>query len=267
MSQEIAAALGRFFVGGDGPRHSDLDAVFSRAGLADVAPYIDGLPNKEQRVRRTIQAACVRTERARELVDGLLAEMRAAQCFDPSASTYEASRLQAAQAAFRREGWQLSDEGQLRPLGPLDLDLGGRAALDEQFRRLQGSIADPALALGSAKDLLEAVAKFVIEEMGGVVASTADFNTVWYLARDRLGIHPKDLTDATPGGAHVRTILQSAWSIAEQTNLLRNEQGTGHGRTLPTGITAELAVLVVREACNVVEFTLSVLDQRLGRAR
>jgi hypothetical protein len=32
-------------------------------------------------------------------------------------------------------------------------------------------------------------------------------------------------------------IHQSTWQIAEQVNTLRNLQGTGHGRTLPTGIT------------------------------
>ncbi len=60
-------------------------------------------------------------------------------------------------------------------------------------------------------------------------------------------------------------ILQSSWTIAEQLNELRNLQGAGHGRTLPTGVSVELALLVVREACSVSEFMLITLDRVLGR--
>jgi hypothetical protein len=54
--------------------------------------------------------------------------------------------------------------------------------------------------------------------------------------------------------------------IAEQVNVLRGLQGTGHGRTLPMGVSPELAMLVVREACSVAEFTLNALDRQRGRA-
>jgi hypothetical protein len=60
-------------------------------------------------------------------------------------------------------------------------------------------------------------------------------------------------------------IQQSTWQIAEQVNTLRNLQGTGHGRTLPTGITEDLALLVVREACTVAECFLALLDKTHGR--
>ncbi|HEX3196909.1 MAG TPA: abortive infection family protein [Propionibacteriaceae bacterium] len=60
-------------------------------------------------------------------------------------------------------------------------------------------------------------------------------------------------------------IHQSTWQIAEQVNTLRNLQGTGHGRTLPTGITEDLALLVVREACTVAECFLALLDKTHGR--
>jgi hypothetical protein len=59
--------------------------------------------------------------------------------------------------------------------------------------------------------------------------------------------------------------MQSAWNIADSVNQLRNLQGTGHGRTLPTGVTAEMALLVVREACSIAEYVLMTLDRTLGR--
>jgi hypothetical protein len=265
VSDEIAAALGRFFTGGEGPRHTDLEAVFTRTGFGDVAPYEPDQPNKETRVRRTIQAACRRPARARELIDGLLAEMRAASCFSPDLPPRDVDRVRTTQKAFARQGWELSDDGQLRTAGVINLTTGGRAALDEQLGRLQGAIDDPALAIGSAKDLLEAIAKFVLDEIGGGAPAKADFDRLLFLARDRLGLDPRTVTDGQAGAAYIRPILGSAWKIAEQVNKLRNAQGTGHGRTLPTGVTPEMAVLVVREACNVSELMLRALDRALGR--
>jgi hypothetical protein len=57
--------------------------------------------------------------------------------------------------------------------------------------------------------------------------------------------------------------VQSAWNIADSVNQFRNLQGTGHGRTLPTGVTAEMVLLVVREACNTAECVLMTLDRTL----
>jgi hypothetical protein len=37
-----------------------------------------------------------------------------------------------------------------------------------------------------------------------------------------------------------------------------------HGRTLPTGISEEMALLVVREACLVAEYMLTLLDKSMG---
>jgi hypothetical protein len=55
-----------------------------------------------------------------------------------------------------------------------------------------------------------------------------------------------------------------SWKIAEQVNPLRGLQGSGHGRTLPTGVSADLALLVVREACSVAEYALVQLDRQRG---
>ena len=88
---------------------------------------------------------------------------------------------------------------------------------------------------------------------------------MWYLARDRLGVHPTQVVPNTAGSEQVRSILQASWTIAEQVNQLRNLQGTGHGRTLPTAMSPEMAMLVVREACSLAQFMLSSLDSVVGR--
>lgn len=97
------------------------------------------------------------------------------------------------------------------------------------------------------------------------VAGKTDFPQPKYLARERLGLLPKDVDLSTPGGPAIRAILQSSWQIAEQVNALRAVQGTGHGRTLPTGVSPEMALLIVREAVSVAELMLATLARKYGR--
>ena len=174
-------------------------------------------------------------------------------CFGSKDDADERRLVTTAQSAFRRAGWVLSDDGTLMAIGAIDLDTGGRQALDEQLDRLRRSAEDPGQLLGSAKDLLEAVAKFVFEELG--CPPVSDFNQLWYLARDRLGVHPRQFVEDAPGAEQVRKILGASWTIAEQVNELRNLQGTGHGRTLPTGVPPDVALLVAREACSLAQFS------------
>lgn len=267
LTDEVAAALARFYHGGSGPSHSQLTASFVASGYGDADPYdlALGTPNKEQRVLAVARAAMRRPANERKLVEHLLVLLRVGNHLrlpdgEPSAETRTLQR------ALRRCGWQLTDDGVLASIGIIDLETGGRPALDEQIDRLRRSTEDPGALIGSAKDMLEAVAKFVLEELDLPVSKSADFNYLWHLARERLGLLPAQAPTSVPGGLAIRKILQSSWAIAEQVNTLRGLQGTGHGRTLPTGVSAEVALLVVREACSVAEFTLSTLDQQRGRS-
>lgn len=267
VNDEIAAVLGKYFFGGSGPSHSELSRVFITAGYSQDDPYdrTTQKPNKESRVRSVVQAACRRPDRALALVNGLLTALRVHGCFDSVHDSYNPDAVRTSQRAFQGNGWLLHDDGTLSPAGPIDFTTGGRTALDEQLDRLRRSTNDPGQLLGTAKDLLEAVARFVLEEFEVPLPKAPTFDHLWHLARDRLGILPQQVNAELPGGQQVRTIMQSAWTIAQQTNELRGLQGTGHGRTLPTGISAELAFFVVREACSVAEYALTQLDRMLGR--
>jgi hypothetical protein len=269
VNDEIAAALAGFFFGGAGPSHTRLSTVFVGAGYSADDPYspVAQTPNKETRVLTVMRAAQRRPERARDLVDALLTQLRVHGCFDAGRSAvHEPNRVRAVQRAFRPTGWQLSDDGYLSTTGSIDLTTGGRAALEEQVARLRRATDDPGQLLGSAKDLLESVAKFVLEEFGVPTKRHDDFDHLWYLARERLNVLPAQVDSGLPGANSIKAILQSSWTIAEQVNKLRGVQGTGHGRTLPTGVSAEMALMVVREACSVAEFMLARLDRAMGRA-
>jgi hypothetical protein len=267
VTDEISAALARFFHGGDGPSHSQLSTAFSSTGYKSDDPYDlkAQAPNKEVRVLTVMAAARRRPDRARQLVEAILVDLRVGGRFHQPADPERRRLIVAAQQAFSRGGWNLSDDGVLSVQGQLDLSTGGRDALDEQLDRLRKATDDPAQLIGTAKDLLEAVAKFTLEEVGFTYPPGASFGHLWHLARERLGLLPTQVDTNLPGGAQIKKILGSAWVIAEQINELRGIQGTGHGRTLPTGVTAEVALLVVREACGVAELCLTTLDRQLGK--
>lgn len=274
VSDEVAATLGAFVTGGVGPRHSVLTRVFTRTGYASAAPYDSSSAvqqmTKEDRVRSAISAAVREPARARELVDGLLAEYRASRFFtavdDPKAEGERKLNVSAARSAFARIDWELTESGELRPAGVgAVIAVKGRPAIEDQLDRLRRSAEDPALMLGTAKEMLESTAKYVLEAFSVPYSANMDFDTLWFHTRDRLGLHPKDVDVGAPGGEEVREILQASWSIARMTNVLRNREGTGHGRTLPTGVSVEVAHLIVREACSVVQLVLATLDRYLGR--
>ena len=110
------------------------------------------------------------------------------------------------------------------------------------------------------------MAKFVLEEAGMPVPRSAGFDHLWYMARERLGLLPERVDPSMQGADAIKAIHGSSWTIAQNVNALRNLQGTGHGRTLPTGVSENLATLVVREACSVAEFMLRQLDHEVGRS-
>ena len=274
VSDEVAATLGAFLAGGDGPRHTVLTRVFGRTGYANVAPYDSGSAvqqmTKEDRVRSVISAAVRAPARARELVDSLLAEYRAFGFFVAVGGTQAENerrlKVSAARSAFARIDWELTESGELRPAGVGAIGaVEGRPAIEDQLDRLRRSTEDPALMLGTAKEMLESTAKYVLEAFSVPYTSATDFDELWFHARNRLELHPRDVDVGVPGGEQVREILQASWSIARMSNILRNLEGTGHGRTLPTGVSAEVAHLVVREACSVAHLILATLDRHLGR--
>lgn len=275
-SDEVGAALGAFVTGGVGPTHTKLTGAFTRAGYGQVSTY-DGTsedprakPNKETRVRDTVSAAARDSHRARELVDSLLVEYRAHGFFSSSSTApAEADRLAAVrslQRAFSRIDWELDDEGVLRPAGVGVVgSVGGRPAIEDQLDRLRRATDDPALLLGTAKEMLESTAKFVLEFFAVPYSNRTSFDELWHHARDRLGLLPEHVDVTAPGGAQVKAMLGASWVIAKTANEVRNLEGTGHGRTLPTGVTPEMALLIVRESCSVAELVLATLDRMAGR--
>lgn len=264
LNGEIAAAIGQFFFRGDGPSHSVLTQAFVASGLSEHDPYNPATqtPNKQQRVLTVCRAGARRATSARKLAEELLDALRLYGSFS---SSEDRQRVNDLRSALAHAGWGLSEDGRLEHLGKIDLETGGRPALNEQLERLRRNIDDPAALLGGAKELIEAIAKFVLEEGGLTPDHRIPFQGLVDLSFERLALLPAVVSDSAEGTKQIREIYRSAKKTVIAVNELRNLQGTGHGRTLPTGVTTEAARYVIREATHVAELMLTTHDRQMGR--
>ncbi len=268
LADEVGAALGKFFFAGDGPSHATLTECFTSCGLSDEDPYnpADGTPNKQQRVLAVCRAARRRPAGIGDkLLEQLLTAFRVDGIFGDD-TPQVTDRVATLRRALAAQSVTLDDEGRLHHTNPINLATGGRPALEEQLARLRHNVEDPGALLGGAKELLESICKFVLEEQAMLPERKLDFDELLALALDRLQLQPNVVDTAAPGGRQLRAIYQSAKTTAATINELRNLQGTGHGRTLPTSITRETGRYVIREATHVAELLLSTHDRQMGRS-
>jgi hypothetical protein len=116
-------------------------------------------------------------------------------------------------------------------------------AVQEHVTRLSLALVndDPALVLGTSKELLETVSKLVLTSASEAVPDK--FPALLAKALQALGLHAKavggddDIADAT------RRILGSLQQIGIGINDLRNARGTGHGRAATVKLSARHARL------------------------
>ncbi len=138
-------------------------------------------------------------------------------------------------------------------------------AVEQHRSRLATAIAfkDAALIIGSAKELVECVAR-VATAVGGVITpSNADFAEVVnsaHVALDRQA--GKGITRASD----VRAIAQHAKKIVLSVKDLRNDFGTGHGRAEVKSIADEMVALVLNGALLWVRWALTRLEHLILRA-
>jgi hypothetical protein len=104
---------------------------------------------------------------------------------------------------------------------------------------------DYPLVVGSAKELCEAIGKVVIAARGGLAGAAADLPDVIGAAHRLLDFQPGHGLGHEP---EVRKIAQSVKTIALGIGEMRNRHGTGHGRAVASGITAEHADLAFDSA-------------------
>ena len=103
--------------------------------------------------------------------------------------------------------------------------------LTEQIHRIERSIeSDPALAIGSAKELIETCCKTILAERGKPVSGTPDIPTLTKNALRELKLVPEGVHEATRGADVLKRLLRSLGTIGNDLAELRGLYGTGHGK-------------------------------------
>ncbi len=165
------------------------------------------------------------------------------------------------------DGYVLDDEGRIRekphygnPELPL-ANLRDAESIREHLARLDPS--DPPLAISSAKSLVEATCKCVLEELGEPYDEGVDIPSLVKSVQKALKLHPDTIAPTKKGRGTIVRVLSNLSQLVVGIAELRNEYGIDHGRTRPSGGLgtrhAQLAVGASRTYC---EFLLETLDDR-----
>jgi hypothetical protein len=91
--------------------------------------------------------------------------------------------------------------------------------------------ADPDLAIGTAKELLETVCKSILaDRLGTSNHDTMDLPALVKATTKQLQLAPEDVPDSAKGAETIRVLLHSLGTMAGRLAELRNLYGTGHGK-------------------------------------
>jgi hypothetical protein len=117
---------------------------------------------------------------------------------------------------------------------------------NQQISRIRISIPnDPALAVGSAKELLETVLKTILQRYGAAT-STSDLPTL--------------IDTSTRQGQITRRTLNNLCQIVTGVGEVRNLVGTGHGRSRGSQVDSIHARLVVNSAAALAIYLLEIWE-------
>lgn len=129
-------------------------------------------------------------------------------------------------------------------------------------QRLQQAMRDdPDAAIGAAKELLEAVAKYILQ-VGGVPSKSLDFNALMKAALRALALTREDIPDTARGAAAMKKVLSACVSMVDGLREIRALYGTGHGRPHQSRVTPRHAKLAAGSAITLATFLLDTADER-----
>jgi hypothetical protein len=241
ISKRSRQVLREYFVG------TSLRTIATAFDAAEVCAAYDFEPGVGGQ-RRTLVEQYYRTldfdrpHDARKFLavaEGVLAELDALVHESPANGDYAVAARTRILSALASDGWEF--DGQrfvLKASAPHLSEVAASAArldapeLHRQLERLRASVeSDPALTLGTAKELVETTCKTILEERGVFADSSWDIGRLVKEARELLGLLPANIPDSAKGSETIKRVLSNLGSIAQGLAELRNLYGTGHGHS------------------------------------
>lgn len=123
-----------------------------------------------------------------------------------------------------------SGGAQLKPLKQL-AEVFDAPHLAKAIHRMEKHIdSDPALAIGSAKELIETCCKTILSERGEPVPERDDLPKLTKATLEVLHLTPDGVPDEKRGSDAIKQVLRSFGSVSQGLAELRNLYGTGHGK-------------------------------------
>jgi len=221
----------------------------------------------------TYEDSSVRRQRTQAYLDAVdwsdpRRVMLALRVFERLMHGFEAGYTEQFRQSLRRDGY-ITDpaSGHISAAGPQFAAaslacLKDPSAIREQLDRIQRAVPDdPALAVGSAKELIESTAKVVLAELGVAVSDNADLPELVRQAQQALALHPSSAVPGPDGTEAVKRILGAVSTIPVGLAELRNRgYGTGHGPAAArVGLRARHAHLAVNAAFTWCQLMLDTL--------
>lgn len=232
------------------PSHSDIEFQISRSKLEDEDPNKEGPPvGKAKRVRTVLSSAFESAPQKAEIfATGIISSVKSCGGFREGSTNYVGAEAVSNLAeALKPLGVTLGIDGSvsqvtLTSLSGKELTEALRGYVD----RAKKGIEDGALVVGTSKDLMEAVAAHVLQELWGQYPTITNFPTL--LGQAFIALDMATPEQKPQPGEHQRTRVERAmYETACAVNSLRNKQGTGHGRPW-------LPELRDSEVCAAIEF-------------
>lgn len=140
--------------------------------------------------------------------------------------------------------------------------------LQVYLSRMASAVSDdPSLAIGSAKELVEATMKTILRARAATFDETADLPKLLKITQKELELVPEGIADSAKGAESIRRVLSNLGSIVYGLAELRNLYGSGHGRSGSLrGLTPRHARLAVSSAGALCTFLLETHDVRKQKA-
>ncbi len=105
------------------------------------------------------------------------------------------------------------------------------AGMHQELSRIEAAIdADPALAIGMAKELIETCCRHIAEGLDLAVTANADMPQLVKSTLKALQLVPEGISEQAKGGQVIKRILSNLSQISQGLSELRNLYGIGHGR-------------------------------------
>jgi hypothetical protein len=134
----------------------------------------------------------------------------------------------------------------------------------QEIQRIEASINnDPALAIGTAKDLIDTCCKHILDARGIVLNGKPDTPDLVKAVLEDLKLVPAGISDQAKGAETIKKTLRTLTTLTQGLAEIRNLYGTGHGKnTNHRGLQPRHARLAVASAAAFIEFIVGTHKER-----